>query len=158
MRPTILYIAIDSSLGGSTASLLNLIEGIKDYVNPIVLFPEHGVAYDVYVQHGIECHTFPFVKLYSLKENRLYSVWKHPWRWHCIKKLRFDYGCLRYVKKILVGMCASPYCALQFFEKKMHFFFIFNAFYRKLADLGVLFLHIPKIICTFAPAKVYHYG
>lgn len=103
MRPTILYIAIDSSLGGSTASLLNLIEGIKDYVNPIVLFPEHGVAYDVYVQHGIECHTFPFVKLYSLKENRLYSVWKHPWRWHCIKKLRFDYGCLRYVKKILVG-------------------------------------------------------
>ena len=32
----VLYIAVDSSMGGSTASLYNLIDAVKNEVNPIV--------------------------------------------------------------------------------------------------------------------------
>ena len=100
---TILYICIDEKLGGSTASLYNLICSVGNQINPIVLFPAKGKGYDFYVQHGIECHIYPFLKLYELKKNSLFSQRKHPWRWHYIKKLRFDYGCLIFVKKILAG-------------------------------------------------------
>lgn len=99
----ILYICIDPSLGGSTSSLYNLIDGIRDHVEPIVLFPAKGVGFEHFVNHGIECHEYPFIKLYELRNNTLLDTWKHPWRWHYIKKIRFDYGCLRFVKKILAG-------------------------------------------------------
>lgn len=99
----ILYIAIDPSLGGSTTSLYYLIDGIREYVEPIVLFPKRGVGYEFFIENGIECHIYPFLKLYEIKKNTLLSQWRHPWRWHFIKKLRFDYGCLRFVKKILAG-------------------------------------------------------
>ena len=103
MKPTILYVAIDSTMAGSTASLYNLIDAIKEDVNAIVLFREEGVGVDFFREHGIECHIYPFLKLYELKTNRLVSVWQHPWRWHYIKKIRFDYGCVRFVRKILNG-------------------------------------------------------
>lgn len=99
----ILYICIDPTLGGSTASLYNLIDGIREYVEPIVLFTEKGVGYEYFKQQGIESHVYPFLKLYALAENSLLSVWRHPWRWHYIKKLRFDYGCLRFINQILAG-------------------------------------------------------
>lgn len=99
----VLYICIDPSLGGSTASLYNMIDGIRDNVEPIVIFPERGVGYEHFVERGIECHIYPFIKLYELRNNTLLDTWKHPWRWHYIKKARFDYGCLRFVKKILAG-------------------------------------------------------
>lgn len=99
----ILFICIDPTLGGSTSSLYNLIDGIRDYVNPIVLFPAKGVGYEHFVEHGIESHVYPFIKLYELRNNTLLDTWKHPWRWHYIKKIRFDYRCLRFVKKILAG-------------------------------------------------------
>ena len=99
----ILYIAIDPSLGGSTASLYNLICSTKDNINPIVLMPHKGTGYDFFVQKGIETHIYPFIRLYEIKKNTLFSQWRHPWRWHYIKKLRFDYGCLRFVNKILAG-------------------------------------------------------
>lgn len=99
----VLYICIDSSLGGSTASLLNLIDSVKDEVYPIVLFPETGVGQALFEEHGIECHVYPFIKLYSFKRNSFVDVWRHPWRWHYIKKMRNDYGCWCYEKKALAG-------------------------------------------------------
>lgn len=99
----VLYIATDPTLGGSTRSLFHLIEGIKDYVHPIVLFNSKYVAYDFFVQHGIECHIYPFIRLYALRENSLLDVYNRPWRWHVIKKPYRDYGCMRFVKKILKG-------------------------------------------------------
>lgn len=102
-KPTILYLNIDENLGGSTQSLLDLIRSIKEQVNPIVLVPQQGLAYDTFIKEEIECYAYPFIKLYALQENRIIDVLRYPWRWHSIKKLRFDYGCLKFVKKILNG-------------------------------------------------------
>lgn len=99
----VLYICIDPTLGGSTQSLLDLIRSIRDNVNPIVLVPQYGLAYEAFVKEGIECYVYPFLKLYELKRNRLVDNITHPWRWHIIKKIRFDYGCVQFVKKILNG-------------------------------------------------------
>ena len=99
----ILYIATDHSLGGSTASLFNLIKAVHNEVNPIVLFPSEGVGVDLFREHGIECIVHPFTILYDLKENRLKDVWRHPWRWHYIKCLRKDVGCVIHVLNILRG-------------------------------------------------------
>ena len=100
---TVLYIAIDSSRGGSTASLLNLIDSVKDGVYPIVLFPGEGVGQAYCVENGIESYVYPFVKLYNFKKNRLIDVWKHPWRWHYIKKWRNEKGCVHFVMDVLKG-------------------------------------------------------
>lgn len=102
-KPTILYLCIDPTLGGSTQSLLDLIRSVREQVNPIVIVPEEGLAYDAFVKEKIECYAYPFIKLYALQKNRITDVWRHPWRWHVIKKIRFDFGCLRFVKKILDG-------------------------------------------------------
>lgn len=99
----VLYICIDPSLGGSTASLYNMIDGIRDNVEPIVLFPERGVGYEHFINHGIESHISSFVRLQAFSHNSLISEWKHPWRWHVVKKWRYDYRCLRFVRKILAG-------------------------------------------------------
>lgn len=102
-KPTILYLCIDPTLGGSTQSLLDLIRSVREQVNPIVLVPQQGLAYDTFIKEEIECYAYPFIKLYALQENRIIDVLRYPWRWHVIKKLRFDYGCLKFVKKILNG-------------------------------------------------------
>ena len=102
-RLIVLYIALDSSMGGSTASLLNLIDSVKDEVRPIVLFPEKGVGQAYFEDNGIECFVFPFIKLYKFKENRLIDVWHHPWRWHFVKKWRNERECVRFVKNMLHG-------------------------------------------------------
>jgi glycosyltransferase involved in cell wall biosynthesis len=99
----VLYICIDSTLGGSTASLLNLIDSVKDEVYPIVLFPEEGVGQAYFAENDIECYVYPFIKLYKFKKNRLIDVWQYPWRWHYIKKWRNEKGCIRFVKDVLKG-------------------------------------------------------
>lgn len=99
----ILFICIDPSMGGSTASLYNLIISIIEHIQPIVLFPSVGVGYDFFMKNGIESYVYPFPRLNEMQSNNILDVWKHPWHWHSIKKLRFDYGCLNYVKEILNG-------------------------------------------------------
>ena len=90
-------------MGGSTASLFNLIDGIKEHIEPIVLFPEKGVGYEYFKQQGIESYVYPFIRLHEFRNNHIYDVWRKPWTWHYIKKIYFDLGCLYYVKKILSG-------------------------------------------------------
>lgn len=99
----VLYICCDANMGGSTASLLDLIESLKGELHPIVLFPKEGVGIKLFQEHNIESYVYPFTLLSALQKNRLLDVWKHPSRWHYIKKLRSDLGCLLYVKKILNG-------------------------------------------------------
>lgn len=100
---TVLYICIDSTLGGSTLSLLDLIDSVYERVNPIVLLPQKGLAYDFFVSHRIESYVFPFVTLHEFSKNRLIDVWNHPWRWHPIKKRRLDIKCALFLKKNLHG-------------------------------------------------------
>lgn len=100
---TVLYVCIDPTLGGSTASLFNLIESVKGEVDPIVLFPRKGVASDFFSTHGIESHVYPFIMLHKFQRNRLIDVWSHPWRWHPVKKWKSDSGCARFLQKALKG-------------------------------------------------------
>lgn len=100
---TVLYICIDPTLGGSTASLFNLIESVKEDVDPIVLFSRKGAASDFFSAHGIESHVYPFIMLHKFQRNRLIDVWNHPWRWHPVKKWKSDSGCGRFLKGALKG-------------------------------------------------------
>lgn len=100
---TVIYVCIDPTLGGSTASLYTLIKSVKDEVTPIVLFTRKGVAYDFFVEHGIESHVFPFIMLHKFQRNRLIDVWHHPWRWHPVKKWKTDRNCVRFLKEKLAG-------------------------------------------------------
>ena len=102
-KPRVLYIAIDPYLGGSTASLYNLIDGIRDQIELIVLFPKMGEGYEYFKQQGIECYVYPFVRLHEFRKNSLREVMKRPWKWHYIAKFRFDYGSIWFVSKILKG-------------------------------------------------------
>lgn len=102
-KPTILYLCVDPELGGSTASLYNLIDSIRDEINPIVLFRREDSGYPYFVSKGIESYIYPYIGLHEFSENKFLQEWRHPWRWHYVKKVRYDYGCYRYVKKILRG-------------------------------------------------------
>lgn len=99
----VLYIATDSALAGSTASLFNLLESLGDFINPIVLFREEGIGVDFFREKGIECYVYPFNNLFGKRDNRFLDVWHHPWRWHYIQKFKNDLACVKYVKKILNG-------------------------------------------------------
>ncbi len=100
---TVLYICIDSSMGGSVISLFRMINAVKEHVYPIVLFPEKGLGYDFFISHGIECYTHRFIKFHGFKKNSFADVWKRPWRWHRFSKIRIDIGCALYVWKCLRG-------------------------------------------------------
>lgn len=102
-KTTVLYIAIDPYMGGSTASLYDLIESVRETVNPIVLFKQEGEGLEFFRSKGIESYAYPFIDLTQFYENRLMDIWQHPWRWHYIKKWRNETGCVRYVKSILKG-------------------------------------------------------
>lgn len=97
----VLYICIDPALGGSTSSLYNLIDSLRDVVEPIVLFPELGVGYQYFINHGIESYVYPFYQFNGYTGNDFRSVWKHPWRWHYIDKILSDIGCCYFLKKML---------------------------------------------------------
>lgn len=99
----VLYVCIDPTLGGSTASLFNMIEGVKDGAHSIVLFPEFGTGVEFFKKHGIECFVYPFIGLHELRRNKIVDVWHHPWRWHYIKKVRIDVKCAIYMWKQLKG-------------------------------------------------------
>ena len=70
-KPTILYICIDPSLGGSTASLYNLIESVRNKINPIVLFSEEGDGIVFFRRHEIESHIYPFISLHRFSGKRI---------------------------------------------------------------------------------------
>lgn len=89
-------------MGGSTQSLLDLIESVKDSVKPIVLFLKADSAYEAFTRHGIECLVFPFIRLhYLVQKNSLGQLMLHPARMRLIKLLQVDLACVRYVKKYL---------------------------------------------------------
>lgn len=155
---TVLYICIDSTMGGSTASLYNLIDSVKKEIYPIVLFPEEGVGYDFFVRHGIECHVYPFVKLHVYRANRLRNIWKRPWRWHYINKMLLDYGCYKFVKRFLSGRRldiihsnTSPNDIGAYLSKRLHVKHVWHV--REFCDLHFnfnIYRGIPrlkKLIC-----------
>ena len=99
---TVLYICPDATLGGSTQSLLDLIESVKDSVKPIVLFLREDSAYEVFCKRGIECLVYPYVRLhYFIQSNTWWQLLLRPYRLRLVKLLRSDYSCVKHVKKYL---------------------------------------------------------
>ena len=100
---TVLYICPDVSLGGSTQSLIQMIDAIKDKISPIVLLPKIGPAVDCFKRMGIEVLIYPYVRLHCFKRKGLIEILFHPWRINFIRHLRIDQKCTRYVTRILHG-------------------------------------------------------
>ena len=100
----VLYICPDVSLGGSTRSLINMIESTSEKVKPIVLFPKYGPAVDYLRHEEVECIVSPFVLLHEFKrksKSKPSEIILHPWRLPFIKYIRTDFKCAYYVKSIL---------------------------------------------------------
>lgn len=100
---TILYICPDPSLGGSTRSLINMIESIRDYVFPIVLLTEKREAYFEMKKRGYECIVCPYVLLHNFYPVSWTRVIFHPWRLRFIKYHRIDWKCVKYLERLLKG-------------------------------------------------------
>ena len=64
-RITALYISNDDRvMAGASHSLYNMIQSVRESVEPIVLVAESGQAYDFFTSQGIECIIVPFPQLY----------------------------------------------------------------------------------------------
>ena len=98
---TVLYINTDSTLGGSSRSLVDLIESVSDHVSPIILLPKKGAALECFQNHGYRCIVCPFPILYDFPKTDWKRCIFHPWRLRCVKYLRAKWRCVRYVKKLL---------------------------------------------------------
>lgn len=101
MKLIVLYICPDETLGGSTRSLLNMIQATKDMVSPIVLFSSEGVASAEFRRNGIEIIVHPYIKLFEKKSWK--AVLTHPWRALLIRIIRHELACVQFVKKYLNG-------------------------------------------------------
>lgn len=61
MKIKVLYISHEyNCVNGTTRSLCNMINSIRDYVEPIVIIPHKGATYDYIVDKEIKCYTIPF--------------------------------------------------------------------------------------------------
>lgn len=99
---TVLYICPDPTMGGSTQSLLDLIESVKGYVRPIVLLLREDSAYKAFRERNIECIVYPFVRLHFFTQE---STWKqiirHPRRIRIIQLFCVESACVKHVKQYL---------------------------------------------------------
>lgn len=104
MRPIVLYICTDNEIfAGSSKSLLNMIENLREYVTPIVLFSQGGLALKAFQDDNIETWEQPFTYVWQRGEQRVSHLLRHPQRhilyqWHII-----DQQCIQYVTKMLAG-------------------------------------------------------
>lgn len=89
-------------MGGSTQSLLNTIESLKDSVKPIVLFMYPGIAYKAFCDRGIECIVFPYIKLHLFPQKfSLKQRLRHPSHFRIVTLSRVERECVRRVKDYL---------------------------------------------------------
>lgn len=97
----VFYICPDETLGGSTRSLLNMLQATHDTVHPIVLFNTEGVAPEEFRRNGIETIVHPYIRLYEKRSWK--DVFAHPWRALPVRIFRQDLACIWYVKRYLRG-------------------------------------------------------
>lgn len=100
---TVLYVCSDPTMGGSTQSLLNLLQSVKGRICPILLFPSQGLAVEYFCSLGHKCLVFPFTLLYDFNSSPLKTIVTHPWRMRPISFLRKDIGCAIEVQRKLSG-------------------------------------------------------
>lgn len=82
----VLYLS-NTGKGGATFSLLNLITSVKEYITPIVVFPNTEGVYSMFVNKGIECIVVPFQEeIFYSGQFRLFGL---------VQKVRFLLGRFR---------------------------------------------------------------
>lgn len=82
----VLYLSTTGK-GGATYSLLNMIDAVKQYVNPIVVFPDKNGVYTDFLKKGIECIIVPF-------QEEIFYAGQFK-EYHFIRKIRFILGRIR---------------------------------------------------------------
>ncbi len=100
MKYNVLYINHTSEVGGAVLSLYNLILSISDYVNPIVLLPGYGGAYNFFSSKGIKCLVCTFRLNIREKNEYLYVIKFIP---HYLRDILYNYKCVRFVSQQLDG-------------------------------------------------------
>lgn len=103
---TVLYINFASkNFDGATYSLLDLIESVKEYVNPIVLLPNEGDVAKEFRKRGIECLVHDFEENITAKPVRL-KTWIHnaiSYIPHLYKYILKNKACIKWVSKELTN-------------------------------------------------------
>lgn len=98
----ILYICPDSTMGGSTHSLLSMIESTRDSVKPVVLFMYDGIACKVFRDRGVECLVYPYIKLHLFPQKyTLLQRLRHPSHFRIVRLHRVERACVRHVREYL---------------------------------------------------------
>lgn len=100
MKYNVLYINHTSEVGGAVLSLYNLILSISDYVNPIVLLPGYGGAYNFFSSKGTKCLVCTFRLNIREKNEYLYVIKFIP---HYLRDILYNYKCVRFVSQQLDG-------------------------------------------------------
>lgn len=98
---TVLFVCTDwYRIDGSTASLSNLIDAIKGYVNPIVLVNAEGPVAEHFRNKNIECIIHRFFYLWE-KPKKIKTVIHHPAKSTFYHYLFDNARCARYVAERL---------------------------------------------------------
>lgn len=96
----VLYICHTNHLGGAALSLYNLISSVRDQVKPIVLLPQKGQAFDLFVQNNIKCIVYPF-KLNIRERNTIKHYIKYIPRY--LRDYYVNQHCVNYISQNLKG-------------------------------------------------------
>ena len=97
---SVLYVCPEVNFVGASKSLYNMIEALRDYVRPIVLFSMKGEVYDYFVENDIRCIVVPFFYLWE-KPKRLITILHHPSKSQFYRYWKIDRDCAVTVKNIL---------------------------------------------------------
>ena len=100
---TVLFVNPSEVLSGDTLSLGNLIESLRDKIEPIVLLTEKKtLAYEYFNSIGVECIVHKYL---LLLEPRIWDKIKKSipcfWRFRFIKWFRYELPCMIYLQKVL---------------------------------------------------------
>ena len=104
-RITVLFVNPSTGLSGDTLSLGNLIESLRDEIEPIVLLTEKkSPAFEYFNSLGVECLVHPYLLLLEPQfRDKIKNVIPRFWRFRFVKWLRFELPCMFYLQKALTN-------------------------------------------------------
>ena len=102
---TVLFVNPSEGLSGDTLSLGNLIESLRDDIEPIVLLMDKkSPAYEYFNSIGVECIVHKYLLFLEPKFwAKAKNVVLHLWRLRFVKWLRFELPCMIYLQKALAN-------------------------------------------------------
>lgn len=102
-KPTILFVCTDwYEIGGSSASLIDMIQALGDRINPIVLLNAEGRVSEHMRQLGVHILIQPFFYLWD-RPKPIKTVLHHPTRSTFYRYITLNYRCATIVADMLKG-------------------------------------------------------